>query len=135
MIDHPSDTPECLLGMQEKPIPSCSFCGKPHSAVQKLIAGPEVNICDECVTAFDKVLKGGPDTTMASGHRVCFSDNCDPTSPELEHPCSFCGKLLKEVRGFVLAPHVSACDECIGLCLEIVNEYKQVCRLRSTLPP
>ena len=27
----------------------CSFCGKPRSQVSRLIMGPEVNICDECV--------------------------------------------------------------------------------------
>ena len=27
----------------------CSFCGKTQDQVKKLIAGPEVYICDECV--------------------------------------------------------------------------------------
>ena len=27
----------------------CSFCGKPQDQVKKLIAGPDVYICDECV--------------------------------------------------------------------------------------
>lgn len=27
----------------------CSFCGKSHKEVMKLIAGPTVFICDECV--------------------------------------------------------------------------------------
>lgn len=27
----------------------CSFCGKSQHEVQKLIAGPSVYICDECV--------------------------------------------------------------------------------------
>lgn len=27
----------------------CSFCGKPRSLVSRLIMGPEVNICDECI--------------------------------------------------------------------------------------
>jgi len=30
-------------------VPCCSFCGKRHDEVHKLIAGPDVNICDECV--------------------------------------------------------------------------------------
>jgi len=29
---------------------SCNFCGKPRTTVKKLIAGPNVYICDECVT-------------------------------------------------------------------------------------
>ena len=28
----------------------CSFCGKPQEAVKKIIAGPGVFICDECVS-------------------------------------------------------------------------------------
>ena len=29
---------------------SCNFCGKPRSELKKLIAGPSVYICDECIT-------------------------------------------------------------------------------------
>lgn len=29
--------------------PQCSFCGKGHKQVAKLVAGPSVFICDECV--------------------------------------------------------------------------------------
>ncbi|MFH1018130.1 MAG: ClpX C4-type zinc finger protein, partial [Pseudomonadota bacterium] len=28
---------------------SCSFCGKSQKEVKKLIAGPTVYICDECI--------------------------------------------------------------------------------------
>lgn len=28
---------------------ACSFCGKPEAELAKLIAGPGVNICNECV--------------------------------------------------------------------------------------
>lgn len=42
----------------------CSFCGKSHSEVKKLIAGPGVYICNECVevcaTILEKELGGGP---------------------------------------------------------------------------
>ena len=35
---------------KDKPqVPCCSFCGKSANEVRKLIAGPGVNICDECV--------------------------------------------------------------------------------------
>ena len=46
-------------------VPTCSFCGKRHDDVAKLIAGPDVNICDECVrlcveiVAEDRARKGG----------------------------------------------------------------------------
>ncbi len=35
----------------------CSFCGKEEEEVQKLILGPEANICDECVEACDAILE------------------------------------------------------------------------------
>lgn len=34
----------------------CSFCGKSQEEVQKLIAGPGVNICDECVHLCNMIL-------------------------------------------------------------------------------
>lgn len=34
----------------------CSFCGKSQSDVKKLIAGPSVYICDECVHVCDEVM-------------------------------------------------------------------------------
>ena len=30
-------------------VSSCSFCGKPYDEVDKLISGPDVTICAECV--------------------------------------------------------------------------------------
>ena len=35
---------------------SCNFCGKPRNAVKKLIAGPSVYICDECVTVSYNII-------------------------------------------------------------------------------
>ena len=34
----------------------CSFCGKNQSEVKKLIAGPSVYICDECVALCNDCL-------------------------------------------------------------------------------
>jgi len=34
----------------------CSFCGKDQSEVARLIAGPEVMICNECVTLCSEIL-------------------------------------------------------------------------------
>ena len=35
----------------------CSFCGKSDNEVRKLIAGPTVFICDECVELCVDILK------------------------------------------------------------------------------
>ena len=36
--------------------------------------------------------------------------------------CSFCGKTQEQVRKLVAGPGVYICDECIGLCTEIIEE-------------
>ncbi|MDQ7830342.1 MAG: ATP-dependent Clp protease ATP-binding subunit ClpX [Desulfovibrionaceae bacterium] len=35
---------------------SCSFCGKSQDEVQRLIAGPDVYICDECVSLCNEII-------------------------------------------------------------------------------
>jgi ATP-dependent Clp protease ATP-binding subunit ClpX len=40
----------------------CSFCGKHQDEIEKLIAGPGVYICNECVGLCDQILAGGDGT-------------------------------------------------------------------------
>ena len=35
---------------------SCSFCGKSQREVKKLIAGPAVYICDECIELCNDII-------------------------------------------------------------------------------
>ena len=35
----------------------CSFCGKSQHEVRKLIAGPQVFICDECVELCNDIIR------------------------------------------------------------------------------
>ena len=39
-------------------LPRCSFCGTSADAVERLIAGPGVFICDACVAQCVEVLEG-----------------------------------------------------------------------------
>ena len=57
----------------------CSFCGKSQDQVKKLIAGPEVYICDECVDLCNQILdeeffeskdKGGSDEDVVSEEKA-----------------------------------------------------------------
>lgn len=34
----------------------CSFCGKPQEQVRKLVAGPGVYICDECIELCSEIV-------------------------------------------------------------------------------
>jgi ATP-dependent Clp protease ATP-binding subunit ClpX len=42
--------------MARTDVPKCSFCGKPQSEVERLIAGPGVHICDQCVDLCGSLL-------------------------------------------------------------------------------
>lgn len=52
----------------------CSFCGKPQNQVNRLVAGPGVYICDECVSVCNEILKQNfdePERRMQGGaHRL-----------------------------------------------------------------
>jgi hypothetical protein len=57
-----------LAGTQNDPTPPkilyCSFCGKSQHEVQKLIAGPEVFICDECVDLCTGIVEPDDDKEL-----------------------------------------------------------------------
>ena len=42
-------------------------------------------------------------------------------SEKLKH-CNFCGKNQREVRKLIAGPSVYVCDECVGLCNDIIFE-------------
>ena len=46
--------------------PACSFCGKKQEEVRKLIAGPMVYICDECVELCGDMIEGETRTAAAA---------------------------------------------------------------------
>src|SRR6185295_7480369 len=54
---------------------SCTWCGRPPSEVEKLIAGPKVFICDACVSAAERAMDGGRGPSalsrVESGARRC----------------------------------------------------------------
>ena len=46
-----------LSGSDSKSTLYCSFCGKSQHEVRKLIAGPTVFICDECVELCNDIIR------------------------------------------------------------------------------
>ena len=46
-----------LTGTDSKSTLYCSFCGKSQHEVRKLIAGPTVFICDECVELCNDIIR------------------------------------------------------------------------------
>ena len=45
---------------KEKTPPSCSFCGRPEEAVEKLISGPDSFICDRCIRLCMDIIQKKP---------------------------------------------------------------------------
>jgi hypothetical protein len=53
-----------------------------------------------------------------------------PQKPATLH-CSFCGKSQHEVRALIAGPTVFICDECVGLCNDIIED-KEILSLLKT---
>ncbi len=45
---------------KERVVASCSFCLKPNDQVEKLVAGPGVYICDQCVDLCNQIIDSAP---------------------------------------------------------------------------
>ncbi|NBY22243.1 MAG: ATP-dependent Clp protease ATP-binding subunit ClpX, partial [Gammaproteobacteria bacterium] len=45
----------------------CSFCGKSQHEVRKLIAGPSVYVCDECVDLCNDIIREELQESVAGG--------------------------------------------------------------------
>ncbi len=56
--------------------------------------------------------------------------------PEELLTCSFCGKSQNDVRKLIAGPGVYICNECIGICNEIINDDEQSAStaVRTSLP-
>lgn len=94
----------------------CSFCGKSHAEVKKLIAGPGVYICDNCVrlckTILDKEL--GPNVPSAS------------SSPSVPKPSAIYKRLDEHVIGQHAAKRT--------LSVAVHNHYKRLFHVSAALP-
>ncbi|CUJ89310.1 ATP-dependent Clp protease ATP-binding subunit ClpX [Shimia thalassica] len=84
----------------------CSFCGKSQHEVRKLIAGPTVFICDECVELCMDIIR---EETKASGLKA---------SEGVPTPLEICNVLDDYVIGQALAKRV--------LSVAVHNHYKRL---------
>src|SRR3546814_13896218 len=67
-----------LSGGDSKNTLYCSFCGKSQHEVRKLIAGPTVFICDECVELCNDIIREETKTSLVktragepTPHEIC----------------------------------------------------------------
>ena len=96
---------------------SCSFCGKHQKQVKKLIAGPDVFICDGC-TGRARTVMAATDKT-ASTPIATIQQVSDENR---EEQCCFCGKRRHQVEAMAAAGEARICNECLDLCDEIVSD-------------
>ncbi len=104
----------------------CGFCGRGGREVRKLISGPRVFICDDCVE--ECVRLAAPEAEPRPGaplvaRLILGAPSCQDDPQD----CRFCGKPLHKVRLHFLGfdpglPDLSICAECIGLCIGILEE-------------
>ena len=94
--------PDALTaGAQDPALPKtlyCSFCGKSQHDVQKLIAGPSVYICDECVELCVDIVRDGILWKVLSFLRSREESGSEGFEPLLEHVRS---KSTEEVASYV----------------------------------
>ncbi len=89
----------------------CSFCGKTESQVERLIAGPGVYICNECVILCDEMLAEDPVPGRSKG------------APEVDEMNLLTPQQIKEK----LDEYVIGQDEAKKtLAVSVYNHYKRV---------
>ncbi len=73
-----TESPLRLLTRRTKYSLRCSFCGKLEVEVKKLIAGPNVNICNECIDVCNQVIADAADADLAGAPAP------SPRQPEIQ---------------------------------------------------
>ena len=92
----------------EQPI-RCSFCGKRENQAQRLIAGPGVYICSDCVSACSELLRD----------EIQFDDEGNLQAPEsLPTPV--------EIKAFMDRYIIGQEDAKIALSVAVYNHYKRI---------
>lgn len=96
----------------------CTFCQRPPSEVAKLIAGPNVYICDSCIAIAQQ--------QMSASGRSAAPGQFALVKPGAKTACSFCKKRRAADRAVVAGPSSSVCQECLGLCKQILDDRGEV---------
>jgi ATP-dependent Clp protease ATP-binding subunit ClpX len=91
----------------------CSFCGKSQHEVRKLIAGPSVFVCDECVDLCNDIIK-----------EEIQDKSVDPKKRKLPTPSEICSILDEYVIDQSKAKKI--------LAVAVYNHYKRLNYIKKT---
>jgi ClpX C4-type zinc finger len=100
----------------ESKLLTCSFCGKNQQEVRKLIAGPSVHICDECVKLCGGIIAEQREGTKGTGKKT---EEAASDSKE-DRLCGICME-PRETDELIFLPH--AAYMCAG-CLEDIQTVR-----------
>ena len=111
----------------------CSFCGKSQEQVRKLIAGPGVYICDECIDLCNEILDEelvDSHTGTASGggrHAADSSRNKSPSKKPAK-PLPTLAEVPKpqEIKAFLDRQVVGQNEAKKNLSVAVYNHYKRL---------
>ena len=101
-----------------KSVLSCSFCGKGQDDVQKLIAGPTVFICNECVDVCVDIIAEDARLEKLRSDSAGSGEPPARTRRQPAQTCTFCGKatsqaLHVEDRGVLCAECANAVEDAL----------------------
>jgi hypothetical protein len=92
----------------------CTFCKRSQNEISKLIAGPEVYICDLCVAKVkSNIADNGMPTSSGSLMQVKAGSKAR---------CSFCSKHRTDERKLFSGSAGSICGECLDVCRQILED-------------
>ena len=94
----------------------CSFCGKTQDQVKKLIAGPDVFICDECVELCNEIL----DEEFLENKDKDGAENSAPKSEEKPIPKPH------EIKAYLDQYIIGQDDAKKVLSVAVYNHYKRL---------
>ncbi len=98
------------MARKEEAVYKCSFCGRVQEEVRKLIAGPTVYICDECVGLCNEII--------ADEIKLEEAEAADQTIPKLPIPLEIKESLDDYVIGQERAKKI--------LSVAVYNHYKRI---------
>ena len=93
---------------EEKKVLRCSFCGKPESQVHRMIQGPGVRICDQCVQLCMSILDDG------------YADDAPDYNSVDQLPTP------REIRAVLDQYVIGQEDAKVALSVSVYNHYKRI---------